>query len=147
MLRLPISLKKMTYDAATGMVIYRSKMRPGLKRKFQVTPGAEWLALLCKHIPDRYQHWMRYVAWYSNRTRAERANKAVLLAGITLPSPAFRCALCGYSPRPKPRSDSGEPGPTDLVLLSFPRHDTMASCLRLSVRNCQAGPGSSHYSP
>ena len=29
---------------------------PGLKRNFQVMPGAEWLELLCKHIPDRYEH-------------------------------------------------------------------------------------------
>jgi hypothetical protein len=42
----------MTYDAATGTVIYRSKMHLGLKRNFQVMRGAEWLALLCKHIPD-----------------------------------------------------------------------------------------------
>ena len=38
----------------------------GLKRNFQVMPGAEWLALLCKHIPDRYEHLVRYVGWYSN---------------------------------------------------------------------------------
>jgi len=56
MLRAPMSLQKMTYDAATGTVIYRSKMHAGLKRNFQVMPGAEWLALLCKHIPDRYEH-------------------------------------------------------------------------------------------
>ncbi len=53
--RAPMSLEKMTYDDATGTVIYRSKMHLGLKRKFQVMPGAEWLALLCKHIPDRYE--------------------------------------------------------------------------------------------
>ena len=33
----------------------------GLKRNFQVMPGAEWLAMLCKHIPDRYEHLVRYV--------------------------------------------------------------------------------------
>jgi len=48
MLRAPMSLQKMTYDAATGTVIYRSKMHAGLKRNFQVMPGAAWLALLCK---------------------------------------------------------------------------------------------------
>ena len=62
MLRPPMSLQKMTYDAATGTVIYRSKMHGGLKRNFQVIPGAAWLALLCKHIPDRYEHSVRYVA-------------------------------------------------------------------------------------
>lgn len=47
-LRAPMSLQKMTYDAATGTVIYRSRMHAGLRRNFQVMPGAEWLALLCK---------------------------------------------------------------------------------------------------
>ena len=67
----------MTYDRATGTVIYRSKMHKGLKRNFQVMPGAQWLELLCKHIPDRYdqgkslwdEHLVRYVGWYSNRPR------------------------------------------------------------------------------
>ncbi len=40
----------MSYDAATGTVIYRSKMHPGLKRKFQVMPRAEWLELLCQKV-------------------------------------------------------------------------------------------------
>ncbi len=46
----------MSNDTASGTVIYRSKMHLGLKRNFQVMPGAEWLELLCKHIPDRYVH-------------------------------------------------------------------------------------------
>lgn len=40
MIRAPMSLEKMSYDAATGTVIYRSKMHQGLKRNFQVMPGA-----------------------------------------------------------------------------------------------------------
>jgi hypothetical protein len=31
-----------------------------------------WLELLCRHIPDRYEHLVRYVGWYSNRSRGER---------------------------------------------------------------------------
>ena len=73
MLRAPMALEKMTYDAKTGTVIYRSKMHLGLKRNFQLMPGAEWLELLCRHIPDRYEHLVRYVGWYSNRVRGERA--------------------------------------------------------------------------
>jgi len=46
MLRAPLSVQKMTYDAASGTVIYRSRMHAGLKRNFQVMPGAEWLELL-----------------------------------------------------------------------------------------------------
>ena len=87
MLRAPMSLEKMTYDAATGTVIYRSKMHAGLKRNFQVMPGAAWLELLCKHIPDRYEHLVRYVGWYSNRVRGERAKKAFPQAGAALPAP------------------------------------------------------------
>ena len=86
MLRAPLSLQKMTYDAATGTVIYRSKMHAGLKRNFQVMPGAEWLELLCKHIPDRYEHLVRYVGWYSNRVRGERVKKALPHDGFFLPS-------------------------------------------------------------
>lgn len=38
-------------------------------------PGAQWLELLCRHIPDRYHHLVRYVGRYSNRVRGERAKK------------------------------------------------------------------------
>ncbi|MBI2224235.1 MAG: hypothetical protein HYU44_04615 [Betaproteobacteria bacterium] len=40
-LRAPMSVYKMTCDAATGTVIYRSKMRAGLKRNFQVMRGTK----------------------------------------------------------------------------------------------------------
>jgi hypothetical protein len=36
----------MTYDAARGTVIYRSKMHAELKHNFHLMPGAKWLALL-----------------------------------------------------------------------------------------------------
>lgn len=73
MLRAPMALEKMAYDAQTGTVIYRSKMHLGLKRNFQVMPGAQWLELLLRHVPDRYEHLVRYVGWYSNHARGERA--------------------------------------------------------------------------
>jgi hypothetical protein len=87
MLRAPMSLQEMAYDAASGTVIYCSRMHAGLKCNFQVMSGAAWLELLCRHIPDRYEHLVRYVEWYSNRARGERAKKARLPAGVTLPSP------------------------------------------------------------
>jgi hypothetical protein len=73
MLRAPMALEKMRYDAQTGMVIYRSKMHLGLKRNFQVMPGAQWLESLLRHVPDRYEHLVRYVGWYSNRACGQRA--------------------------------------------------------------------------
>ncbi|MBI5911761.1 MAG: hypothetical protein HY848_17670 [Betaproteobacteria bacterium] len=42
-------------------------------------PGAEWLELLCKHIPDRHEHLVRYVGWYSTRARGERAKALTAL--------------------------------------------------------------------
>jgi hypothetical protein len=71
MLRAPFALEKMAYDADSGTVIYRSRMHKTLKRNFQVMSGADWLALLCRHIPDRFEHLVRYVGWYSNRARGE----------------------------------------------------------------------------
>jgi hypothetical protein len=73
MLRAPMALEKMTYDAQTGTVIDRSKMHLGLKRNFQLMPGAEWLGLLLRHVPDRYEHLVRDLGGYSNRARGERA--------------------------------------------------------------------------
>ena len=54
MIRAPTSLEKMIYDdrrkspgdQASGTVIYRWKMHLGLKRSFQIMPGAQWLELL-----------------------------------------------------------------------------------------------------
>jgi len=49
-------------------------------------PGAESLELLCRHIPDRYEHLVRYVGWYSNRVRGERAKKEQ--SGVEFPAAA-----------------------------------------------------------
>jgi len=72
MLRAPFSLEKMSYEPASGIVIYRSRMHKTLKRNFQIMPGADWLALLCRHVPDRFEHLVRYAGWYSNRSRGKR---------------------------------------------------------------------------
>lgn len=100
MIGAPMSLEKMTYDAATGTVIYRSKMHAGLKRNFQVMPGAQWLELLCKHIPDRHEHLVRYVGWYSNRARGERA-KALKAQQPAKTPPAAEAAVSEFATRAK----------------------------------------------
>ena len=88
MLRAPFSLEKMTYLPDRGMVMYRSHMHKGLKRNFQLMPGAQWLEMLCRHIPDRFEHLVRYVGWYSTRCRGERARKAVPGAAVQAPEDA-----------------------------------------------------------
>lgn len=82
MLRAPFSLEKMTYLPDTGMVMYRSHMHKGLKRNFQLMPGAQWLEMLCRHIPDRFEHLVRYIGWYSTRCRGERARQAGPAAAV-----------------------------------------------------------------
>lgn len=77
MLRAPFSLEKMTYLPDTAMLMYRSHMHKSLKRNFQLMPGAQWLEMLCRHVPDRFEHLVRYVGWYSSRCRGEQARKAV----------------------------------------------------------------------
>jgi hypothetical protein len=41
-------------------------------------PGIQWLELLCKHVPDRHEHMVRYYGRYSSRTRgAERESPEI----------------------------------------------------------------------
>ena len=72
MLRAPFSLEKMSYEPVSGIVIYRSRMHKTFKRNFQIMSGVDWLAQLCRHIPDRFEHLVRYASWYSNRSRGKR---------------------------------------------------------------------------
>ncbi len=67
---------------------------------FLLMPGAEWLELLCKHIPDRHEHLVRYVGWYSNRARGERA-KALKAQQPAKTSPAAEAALSEFATRAK----------------------------------------------
>ena len=83
MLRAPFSLEKMSYDPESGTVIYRSRMHKTLKRNFQVMHGADWLAQLCAHIPDRFEHLVRYAGWYSNRSRGKRRRIEAQPAEVT----------------------------------------------------------------
>ena len=72
MIRNLFSLEKMTYKAKQGVVVYRSKLCATLKRNYQLMPGAEWLKLLIRHIPNKGEHLVRYYGWYSSRCRRER---------------------------------------------------------------------------
>jgi hypothetical protein len=77
MVRNPFALEKMEYKAESRVVVYRSKMHASLKRNFQIMPGAQWLKLLIRHIPDPGEHLVRYYGWYSNRARGERKRQAL----------------------------------------------------------------------
>jgi hypothetical protein len=98
MLRAPFALEKMTYDAARGAVIYRSRLHATLKRNFQAMPGVEWLELLCKHIPDRNEHMVRYYGRYSSRTRgAEREPPDIDDPAAEVSSPVRQAAKAAWA--------------------------------------------------
>ena len=64
-------------------------MHLGLKRNFQIMPGAKWLQLLCRHIPDRYEHLVRTIGWYSNRARGARAKALKVQPAAMMPTAAL----------------------------------------------------------
>lgn len=35
-------------------------------------PALKWLRMLMNHIPDKYEHLVRYYGYYSNRSRGTR---------------------------------------------------------------------------
>jgi hypothetical protein len=84
MLWAPFSLEKMSYEPVSGTVIYGSRMHKTLKRNFQIMSGADWLAQLCAHIPDRFEHLVRYAGWYSNRSRGKRRRMEAEPAEVAL---------------------------------------------------------------
>ncbi len=71
-LRSPFSQQKMRYHAKSRSMVYRAKMRPVLKRNFEVFPVLDWLAALTAHIPNPGDHVVRYHGWYRNVSAAGR---------------------------------------------------------------------------
>ena len=63
---------------------------------------SQWLELLCKHLPDRQEHLVRYVGWYSNRARGERA-KVLEAQQPATAAPAAEAALSEFASRAKAR--------------------------------------------
>ncbi len=62
--RNPFSVKNISYNDATGMVVYRSKdipsTRKGGRKNFQVFTAAEFIAAITQHIPDKSFQLVRY---------------------------------------------------------------------------------------
>lgn len=92
----PFSLEKLRYHATTGMVIYRSKMHPVLRRNFEVFSACDGLAALTAYIPNAGDHLARYSGWYSNVSQGKRReaggedlSRVEALSGV-LPSTAKR---------------------------------------------------------
>jgi hypothetical protein len=71
-LRNPFSVKKMTLESPTDMVIYRSRLNAKINRNFEVFTATDFLAVITQHIPDKGAQMVRYYGWYSNKMRGVR---------------------------------------------------------------------------
>lgn len=67
-IRTSFSQARMKYLDQEGAVVYTGK--DGTTNK--VFPAMEWLAAMCRHIPDRGEQMVRYYGYYSNVARGKR---------------------------------------------------------------------------
>jgi len=76
--RAPLSLDRLSYDGPNGTVDYRPKASPSHPLLADDAPHQdplEVLAALTDHVPNKGQQLVRYLGWYSNKSRGLR-NKA-----------------------------------------------------------------------
>ena len=98
LLRAPFSLEKITYNAESGSVLYRSERHWRTKRNFEVFSAPQFIAALLDQIPSKGVPQVRYYGWYSNKSRGLRQRIAGAAPGQTHAPPGL--------PYPQPR---GEP--------------------------------------
>ena len=71
LLRHPFSLQKITWNATTKTVIYRSKRHHTTKRNFEVFKAPDFIAAALLHLPPKGQQTVRYYGLYSNKSRGQ----------------------------------------------------------------------------
>ena len=69
-LRNPFSVKKMTLESPTDMVIYRSRLNAKINRNFEVFTATDFLAAITQHIPDPARRWSATTAGTATRCEA-----------------------------------------------------------------------------
>jgi hypothetical protein len=72
LLRAPFSLQKMSWNAQTRTVLYRSSRSWITKRNFELFSGPDFIAALAEHIPPKGFQTLRYYGLYSNKSRCLR---------------------------------------------------------------------------
>ena len=70
LLRHPFSLQKITWNATTQTVIYRSKLHHTTKRNFEIFKATDFLAAVIDHVPPKFKHTVRYygepdLSWFN----------------------------------------------------------------------------------
>ena len=69
LLRHPFSLQKITWNATSKTVIYRSKRHHKTKRNFEIFKAPDFIAAALLHLPPKSQQTVRYYGVYSNKAR------------------------------------------------------------------------------
>lgn len=84
LLRAPFSLEKLTYNPASGHVLYRSEHPWRTKRNFEVFRAHDFIAALLAQVPPKGVPSVRYYGWYSNKSRGLR--REATAASATTPA-------------------------------------------------------------
>jgi hypothetical protein len=71
LLRHPFALQKITWNATTKTVIYRSKRHHTTKRNFEIFKAPYFIAASLLHLPPKGQQTVRYYGLYSNKCRGQ----------------------------------------------------------------------------
>jgi hypothetical protein len=79
LLRAPFSLQKMSWNAVTKTVLYRSSRNWNTKRNFELFTGPDFIAALSEHIPPKSFQTLRYYGLYSNKSRGMRRKSLSLV--------------------------------------------------------------------
>ena len=90
LLRHPFSLQKITWNATSKTVIYRSKRHHNTKRNFEIFKAPDFIAAALLHLPPKGQQTVRYYGVYSNKARGRVADKSPSLITESAVSPTAR---------------------------------------------------------
>jgi hypothetical protein len=105
LLRHPFSLQKITWNATSKTVIYRSKRHHNIKRNFQIFKAPDFIAAAIDHLPPKGQQTVRYYGVYSNKSRG-----LAPLDSFTTITP----------PQQQPKPPSKPPTSTQILLIPAP---------------------------
>jgi hypothetical protein len=120
LLRHPFSLQKITWNATTKTVIYRSKRHHTTRRNFEIFKAHDFIAAAVDHIPPKGQQTVRYYGIYSNKSRGitPRSSAPILRPVKTKPpsKPPTSTQILLIPAPPKRRARDMRPLWRDLIL-------------------------------
>ncbi len=102
MVRCPVSLSRLVKVTDTGQVVYKAEkdgcqafpdprrddLASGAKRNFQILDPLDFLAEFTQHIPPKGSHTVRYMGWYSSKSRGLRKKAEAEATSTELSSPS-----------------------------------------------------------